>query len=175
MAKGLPYSTSRGNPTAVPTVRRFHYPVNAVTIATATITTGNGSGTVVIGDFPEGNILFLGGISYLQFSTADADVGATWDGSYAIGTTADANVDLSTTSDKNLIDVATIAAATAKLSPLTRGASAAAASQVFDNTDGSLELNLNLIIDTADYADGATANFTVNGYVELVYIVLGDD
>ncbi len=176
MGKGLPYSNSRGNPTSVPTVRRFHYPVNAVTLATATVTTGNGSGTVVIGDFPEGNILFLGGISYLQFSTADADVAATWDGSYAIGTTADANVDnTSPTTDANLIAQATIAAATAKLSPVTRGASAADASEVFDNTDGSLEVNLNLIVDTADYADGATANFTVNGYVELVYIVLGDD
>ena len=46
---------------------------------------------------------------------------------------------------------------------------------IFDNTDGSLELNLNLLIDEPAITNDTTAAFSVNGVVHLAYVVLGDD
>lgn len=175
MPKGLPYSNRRGDPAASQNVRIVTYPVNALEVTvTAGASTAKGFGTVVLGDFPEGNILFMGGISYLQFSTTDTDAITTWDGDYSLGTTATADTTLDST-DVNLIASSPIGAATARVSPVARGASAADASEVFDNTDGSLEINLNVITDDDSITDSLAATFTVNGYVKLVFAVLGDD
>ena len=178
--KGLPYSNGRGLAAAAPVVRKYTYPVKNLSIAVTSVTTAAGFGTAVIGDFPEGNVLLLGGVAYLQFSSSDADLtSATWNGDYSVGTTATADVTLSGT-DINLINdgggsaaAVAVGPAVAKTSPVTRGEGAAM--DLFDNTDGSLELNLNLLVDAADIGDSATADVLVNGYVTLVYIVLGDD
>jgi len=176
MSKGLPYSTSRGAAAATPVVRKTIIPVKALAFNVASITTGAGSGTAVLGDFPQGNILFLGATSYLRFSTADADItSAVWEGNYGIGTTADADVTLSGT-DINLTGTGTapdVGPAVDKISPVTRAVGSTVT--IFDNTDGALEINLNLLVDAGHIADGATAAFTVDGTVEIVYVVLGDD
>jgi hypothetical protein len=174
--KGLPYSNSRGVAADAPVVRKTTIPVRAVALSVASITTGAGSGTVVLGDFPEGNILFLGASSYLRFSTTDADItSAVWEGDYGIGTTADADVTLSGT-DINLTGTGTpapIGPAVDKISPVTRAVGSTVT--IFDNTDGALEVNLNVLVDAAHIGDGVTASFTVDGAVEIVYVVLGDD
>lgn len=172
MSKGLPYSNSRGNNLSVPTVRKITYPVKNLSITAAAGVAAAGFGTAVLGYFPEGNILVLGGISYLQFLTSDADIIATWVGNYSVGTVPNADVTLTGT-DVDLITSSAISAATAKLSPITRGVGAAVA--LFDSTDSSLELNLNLLIADASFTDSQSAIFTANGYVQLVYTVLGDD
>lgn len=138
--------------------------------------TGVGYGSAVIGDLPEGNILLLGAVAYLQFTKAASASGitATFDGDFSIGTTATADATLSTT-DANIIASTALGAATAGVSPVVRGVSAVpAVSTVLDNTDGSLELNLNLIIDDAA-TSGDDQDLTVTGYADLVYAVLGDD
>jgi hypothetical protein len=165
---------AHGAAATVPTFQRVTYPVKNVTVNVAAAAAGVGFGTVVIGDLPEGNVLYVGGVAYLQFLTADADIGATWTGAYGVGTTPDADGSLATT-EINLIGSSAIAAATAKLSPVTRGVSAADSSEVFDNTDNALEINLNLTVTAADITDASAADFTVNGYVQLVFIVMGDD
>lgn len=167
--KGLIRSLSRGPKAQAPIVRQaFVLNDLAITVDGAT---GVGFGTVVAGDFPEGNILFLGGISYLQFYSADVGVTTTWTGNYGVGSTATADATLSTT-DVDLIASGAISAATAGLSPVTRSSNATVV--MLDNTDGSLELNLNFIVaDATISADDVP--FVVDGYIELVYIVLGDD
>lgn len=171
--KGLPRSMAHAAAATSPTFQRVTYPVKNVTVTVAAAAAGVGFGTAVIGDLPEGNVLYVGGVAYLQFSTADADIGATWTGSYGIGTAPDADGSLAT-SEIDLIGSSSISAATAKLSPVTRGVSAADSSEVFNNTSGSLEVNLNLVVTAADIADASSADFTANGYVQLVYMVLGD-
>lgn len=180
MAKGLPRSLAHAVPGTELAPRRIRYTAKNLALTVVSITTGAGSGTVVLGDFPEGNILLLGGAAYLRFSTADADItSATWNGDYAIGTTPDANVTIDTT-DLDIINdgagspaAVAVGPAASKISPVTRGI--LNTTKLFDNTDGSLELNLNFLVDAGDIGDGATASFTVDGYVDLVYIVLGDD
>lgn len=168
--KGLPRSLSRG--VSQLSIVRQAIPVTAKAISLAG-TTGVGFGSVVIGDLPEGNILFLGAVSYMKFTTADADVQATFDGDYSIGSAPTADVTLSG-SEVDIIQSTALGAATAGVSPVARGTNAAAiCGTVLDNTDGSLELNLNLLIDDANIS--GTGDFTVTGALELVYVVLGDD
>ena len=132
-----------------------------------------GFGSAVLTALPEGNFVLLGCVCNLQFDSVDADVAATWEGDYSVGTTATADSTLATT-EIDIIASTAIAAATAKLSPITRGASSATEnSAVFDNTDGSLELNLNMLMDDADIADDA--DMIVNGTVHLAIVMLGDD
>lgn len=170
MAKGLPRSLARGK--GKTTVRKHLVKVKDVTVNVAAAASGVGFGTAVIGDLPEGNILLLGAVSYIQATTADADIGATWDGDYSIGSAPDANGTLAS-GEVDIIPSSAFGAATAKASPVARGANATAV--MLDNTDGSLELNLNVLVDAADIADASAADFVVNGVVELLYAVMLDD
>jgi hypothetical protein len=165
--KGMIRSLAR-NPFAQP-VRKLSIPVRNVALAIAG-TTGVGFGSVVIGDLPPGNILFLGAVAYMQFTTADGDVVATYDGDYAIGSTptADATV---TGTDADIVALTALGAATAGVSPVARGTNATQV--ILDNTDGSLELNLNVLIDDANIS--GTGDFLVSGVLHIAFTVLGDD
>lgn len=170
MAKGLPRSLSRATPLEA-TIRKIRIAISGtVSVSGAT---GVGFGSAVIGELPEGNILFLGAVSYLTLAKTSGATGvtATFDGDYSIGSTATADATLSGT-DANIIPSTSLGAATAGVSPTARGSCATAA--VLDNTDGSLELNLNVIIDDANI-NAADQSLTISGSVELSYVVLGDD
>ena len=167
--KGLVRSLSRGSQSRQ-VVHKVSYPLKALAISVAG-TSGVGWGTVVLGDLPEGNILVLGAVSYLKVTSADADITAVFTGNYGVGSTATADATLTGT-DVNVLPSTAISAATLGVSPLTRAVSTAAPA-VLDNTDGSLELNLNLII--ADAEISGTADCTLDGVVYLSFVVLGDD
>ena len=167
--KGFARSMARAAKTRAAIVKQTLKITNAqVSVAGAS---GVGFGTVVIGGLPQGNILFLGAVSYLQFnSQSDADVQAAYDGDYSIGTAPTADATLSG-SEVDIIPSTALGAATAGLSPLSRGSNATQV--ILNNTDGSLELNLNLLIDDANISGAAT--FLANGTLDVAYIVLGDD
>lgn len=173
MSKGLPRSTSRGAPQRQEIIKQ------TITIRDLPVTvdgaTGVGFGSAVAGDFPEGNILFLGAVSYIQATgPTSASLGDTWNGDYGFGTTPAGDATI-TGADIDIIGSTPIGPAVAEASPRTRGTSVTATNAaVLDNTDGSLEINLNLLVDDADIgADDLV--FTVNGELHLSYIVLGDD
>jgi hypothetical protein len=144
------------------------------TVDVTATSTAVGFGTTVIGDLPEGNILLLGAVMYLSLagSGADADLAATWDGDFSVGTTATADVTLDGT-DVNIIPSSALGAATAEVSPTVRAVNAT--QSILDNTDGSLELNLNVLIDAANIVDDATVTLTASGTLQLVYVVMLDD
>jgi hypothetical protein len=173
MAKGLPRSLANAKAGTEQTPRRVRYTAkNLALTITGGASTAVGAGTVVLGGLPQGNILLLGGVGYLQFSSAAAAVATDWEGDFAIGTTADANSTLAA-GDVDIIASTEIGAATSKVSPLIRCTRTTAA--VIDNTANDLELNLNVLTDDNDVTDVTAAAFLVNGYLDLVYIVLGDD
>lgn len=171
MGKGLPRSRSRGNPLAQP-ISKVTIPVRDVAM-TVDGASGVGFGTAVVGDLPEGNILILGAVSYLSFaaSGSEANLDADWEGDYGIGSTPAGDATI-TGADVDIIPSTAIEAATAEVSPRTRGAGAA--QTVLDNTDGSLEINVSLLVDDANIGADDIA-FTVNGEIFLAYITLGDD
>lgn len=168
--KGLLRSLSR-NKTRQPIAKETFVAKNLlITLAGAT---GVGYGSVVIGDFPEGNIQVMGCVALLKFSKSTAaGVVDTFDGDFSIGTTPTADATLNGT-EVNIVPSTALGAATSGVSPLVRGASTTFGT-IYDNTDGSLELNLNLLIDDANIsADGQI--LAANGIVCISYIVYGDD
>lgn len=174
MGKGLPRSHSRGGFAGA--AKPFNvYRASALPI-TVDGASGVGWGTAVLGDFPEGNILFLGAVAYMTFTgPTSANLGDTWSGDFGIGTTPADDGTISV-GDVDIIPSTAVGPAVAEVSPRTRGTQAdgALAGQVFDNTDGSLELNLNLLIDDADIgADGIA--MTADGVLLISVSVLGDD
>lgn len=173
MSKGLIRSLGRAAPLAAPAVQRVTYPVRSLALTvTGGATTNLGLGSAVIGALPEGNVLLLGSVSYMQFTTASANAIATWAGFYSVGHSINAAQDLTLT-DASMIGKATIAAAVAKASAVTRGTGLTAV--ILDNTDKTLNLNLNMLTADNSVTDSLTAPFVVNGYIQLAYIVLGDD
>lgn len=167
MGKGLPRSLARGK--GKTTVRKHVVKFTDLAVSVAG-TSGVGFGSAVIGDFPEGNILILGAAGYASLYTADADVQATFDGDIAVGTTP-ADDGTVTGADVNILPSTALGAATSGQSPTVRSVSATAA--MVDNTDGSLEMNLNVLIDDANIS--GTGSFTATGYVEVLYAVMLDD
>ena len=172
MNRGLPRSLRRGqNRSTQPATAKIVLAVNSSMVVDGATTPGDGQ--IVIGGLPEGNLLILGAVAYMQFAAGGAEAGLvdSWEGDYSIGTTPDAGDDLTGT-DADIVAITALAAATVEVSPRTRGVGNAPA--VIDNTDGSAELNLNLLVDDADIsADGIP--MTVVGELFLIYTVLGDD
>lgn len=168
--KGLPRSSSRGAAKQQEIVKQT-FPIKNLTVACLATSTAVGIGASVIGDFPAGNILFLGASASIIFSGsgADSNLVDTWNGDYAVGTTPNADGTLSGT-EVNIIASTAIGPAVAEVAPAANGNNATQA--FFDNTDNSLELNLNVLIDAADITDNATVNLTANGYVTVAYIVM---
>ena len=174
MTKGLERSLSRGDALKKGAVKDI-FVLNAAAI-TIDGATGIGVGTIVLGDFPEGNVLFLGATGYISIAGpgGDADLVDTWEGDYGVGTTPadDATI---TAGDIDIVGSTALGPAVAEVSPRTRGISVNAdTGEVHDNTDGSLELNLNVLIDDADIsADGIVCSAT--GEITVAYMMLGDD
>lgn len=170
--KGLQRSLSRG-----PAAGKGASPKRMAKAALAvamTGATGVGWGTAVIGDFPEGNILFLGAVAYCSLDEdGDAGIVDTFDADFSVGTTA-ADDGTLTAGDVDIIPSTTIAQAVSGVTPSARAEHAAATTGVvFDNTDGSLEINLNLLIDDADISADVPVLATYD--VAISYVVLGDD
>lgn len=172
MGKGLPRSTSRNVPQRQEIIRQT---VRIDTTFDITGATGVAQfATKVVGDLPEGNILFLGAVSYLAFSgpVGSANLTEDWEGDYAFGSAATANTTLDN-AEVDLIPSTQIGPATAEV--ITRKRATNATQVVLDNTDGSLEINLNIVVDANEVSNLATVTFTVEGELFLSYIVLGDD
>ena len=172
MGKGLPRSLARGAPQRKDIIRQVVKIDHSVAVTATGVAVG--FGTSVIGDLPEGNILFLGAVGYLQLSGSgsDANLDATWDGDFSVGTAPTADVTLSG-AEVDILGSTALGAATAEVSPRVRAVNATQA--MLDNTDGSLELNLNVLIDAANIVDGATVNLTARGTLQLAYVVMLDD
>lgn len=171
--KGLIRSLSRGSAIRQEVVKT-DLKLNALSLEVDGLADAVGFGTVVIGGLPKGNLLLLGAVAYMQFTKATSATGiqATFDGDYAIGTVPTADADFGETGEADIIPSTALGAATAGVSPRARGANATQV--MLDNTDGSLELNLNVLIDNANISADNQA-MTVTGILHLAYIVLGTD
>lgn len=170
MSKGLPRSLANAKGKHTVKVEKFKLPPTVTVTSTGAAV---GFGTAQISDFPEGNILVFGALANAQFYTADGDIAATFDGDFAIGTAPTADADFGDTGEANIIASTAFGAATAGLSPALRASMVTPV--MFDNTDGSLEINLNVLVDAANIADDSSAVFTVTGDVWIAYAVMGDD
>ncbi len=172
MGKGLPRSHS-GDPANRNVVKQtFVADALAVSVVGAS---GAGFGSAVIGDLPEGNIVLLGAVAYFTISGpgGNADLGDTFQGDFGVGTIPMGDATISD-GDEDIIQETAMAAATAEIGPRTRATHLAAdVGEIHDNTDGSLELNVNVLVDDGDIS--GTVPMTIMGELTLLYSVLGDD
>lgn len=171
MGKGLPRSLGR-TPAIDAPVKKMRLNVNeslSFTGATAAAVFA----TAVLSGLPEGNVQVLGAAANLTFTgPTSANLLDDFQGDYGLGTTpADDNT--ITAGDVDIIGSTAIPAATAEVSAGVRGVNATPA--IFDNTDGSLEINLNVLLDADEVTNAETVAIAVTGTVDLIYTVLGDD
>lgn len=169
MAKGLPKSLRNAKQTS--SVR--HIKINK-TVTVSSVSTAAGFGTTIFGDFLEGNISFLGAVAYVQISGSgtDANLAGNFEGDFSIGTAPTTDVTLNG-SEVDIIASTALPAATNEIGVRTRAANATPL--IFDNTNNSLEINLNVLIDAANIVDDSSVVLTVVGDLFINYIVLGDD
>lgn len=142
------------------------------TIVITSVSTAVGFGTLILGDFAAGNIIYMGVAGLIGFagSGSDANLVDTWEGDFSLGSTATADVTLDGT-DVDLLASTAIAAATAEVVAPFRMAGVAAP-VMLDNVDGALEINLNMLIDAAHIGDDQSVTITLSGTIELAYTVL---
>lgn len=173
MTKGLPKSLSRGPALKKPIINQTIRV--RTTVAVFAAATGVGFGTVALCALPEGNVLFLGAVSNLRFSAISADSAnaiAAFNGDYAVGSTADADGTLSG-NEVNFVASTALGPAVARVTPFARGSGATQV--VLDNTAKTLNINLNVLVDAADITDATTVTLTVEGTLDIAYLMLGDD
>lgn len=143
----------------------------ASTPVTVANTTGASFGNVKLYDFPAGRIYLLGGSSSLTFTWTGEDIAATGSGDYSIGSTGTADATLNSTD----VDMQ---ASTAMLDPFVSGVGTGsgvfASPAAFDGTATAIDMYLNMIIDDADVADGASDTVLVSGTVKFAWVDFGD-
>jgi hypothetical protein len=170
MGKGLPRSLSRG-PEAKQEIVRKRIAINE----TITFTGDSGNaifGTAVVGDYVEGNVAHIAAVANLTLTGPTSDnLTDDFQGDVSFGTTPADDATL-TGADVDIIASAAIPAATSEVAAVRATGSTTA---VFDNTDGSLEINMNILLDADEVTDGEDVDITVTGELWLVYTMLGDD
>lgn len=173
MGKGYPRGLARGVAQSSQLRRRLFIPLVNKAVTITDPGGANAGWTVELGDFPEGNILFDGAVMNISLTKNDADLTDTFTGNVALGTAPTADATLNG-SEVNLIPSTAITTAVAGVSAVKRYASTTTETgAIHDNTDGSLEVNLNGYI--ADAAISADAALLVNGWVCILYSVINDD
>lgn len=172
MSKGLRRSISRGSKLSQSIIKQtFRFKDAAIEVDGAS---GVGFGSLILGDLPEGNIMFLGAAINMAFLEADAGIVDTFSGDFSVGTTPADDGTLSL-GDVDIIPSTAIGAAVAGAILTVRAThTAAVTGTVYDNTAGALELNFNMLIDDASISADDTI-VTLNGELYIAYIMLGDD
>ncbi len=170
MSKGLIRSQERGA-ALEQKITKMTLSLDGLAMA-ITEDTAIGWGTVVVGGLPEANILLLGLVMDATLTASGTGIEADFAGSVALGTVATADDDITTpaTNDDMLTSTAYSAADTSVATFKVDNAT----SVIIDNTDGTAEINLNVIIDDAGVA-GDVGVLTAAGALYIVYVTLGDD
>lgn len=169
MSHGLNRSLARSVPLDA-RVRKQTVMINS--LAMTIEESGNiGFGFSVAGNFPKGNVLFLGAVAGLSF-TASGAIAGNWNGDYSVGSTGTTSQTLTGT-EIDIIASTSIAAGGLTV-PTTRGVTEAASKALFlDNTDGSLGINVSVLVDAVDIS--ANSPMVVSGNLFLSYVMLLTD
>ena len=170
--KGLLRSLSRAPESRQLLIKR-EIAVSEVVTVSAT-GTAIGFGTAVIGNLPEGNLVLLATLATLAFagSGSDDNLADDWSGDFSLGTTPADDATISG-ADVDLLASTALDTASSEVHAAARYTNVATA--IIDNTAGTGEVNLNILIDAADITDDESVDITVTGTVYLLFTVLGDD
>jgi hypothetical protein len=128
---------------------------------------------------PRGDLIVVGGYLHLDAIKVGADILAAFVLSYGLGTVAQADNDLVDAGDVDLKTLTTLAAATAGVSPHSKGGlnganvlASGGATNYLDNNAGTLAVFLNMTLPDASVT-GPLSSLRVKGSLRLVTIGLG--
>lgn len=173
MTKGLHRTLTRGNHEVRQHINRMHVSVENVPISMYGNPGGYNTGSVVVGDFPKGNILLLGSVSYMEFAgPGSLNLADDWQGYYSIGTNPNAS-GMPGSSGRDIVDLGTLSPAVGEM--VARKRVIKDKTSMLDNTDHSLEINFNLVIADLDITDTETVVITATGNLQLAFIALHSD
>lgn len=176
MSKGLQRSLSRG-PLQGRGLIKERIQLNSTDLIynVQAIASGSGGGGANIFTLPEGNVFIVGAACSLNFrgNGSEANLVDTWSGDFSIGTAQAAAGELLTGARGDIIASTALAAATAEVSPTTRGAGGGIG--IIDNTAADQALFLNTLIDASDQVDNTTVAIEARGFIDIAYFLLGDD
>jgi hypothetical protein len=146
--------------------------VNRLPVTVAAAGAGVGFGTAVLGALPTGFLCITQTKASLAFSTSDTDLAATFNGDFSVGSAPDADGALAG-AEIDVVPSTSMGPAVARVTPAATGRRAVGSGALFlDNTAGSLELNLNVLVDAADITDATNGIVLVTGLVQLMIGVL---
>lgn len=166
MARGSPRSLERANIVTQPFVVS-----NRVSVSIDG-SSGAGWGTAVIGGLPEGFLSLKAAVAAVTvLGTGGTGIAATWSGDVAVGTTPTADNTLGGT-DVNVTASTAIGPAVAGV--IGRVSALGSTAVLLDNSGGSLELNLNVLVDDANVS-GTEGTLDIDVVVWLDMTILGDD
>lgn len=126
-----------------------------------------GFGTKHLDDFPVGHIYIQGAIARIGFEKQDANIITTWSGSFSVGSTPTADATLTGT-DANIIAEQAIGPAVAGRIVAARTPALPITPFSLDNSNGALELNLNMTVAAASITDSTTGVIRCFGSVDLI-------
>lgn len=148
-------------------------PIRGLQITNIDGLTGVAWGTAVLQGLREGNLLVLGAVLDITLTEASANITDTFDGDVSVGSAPTADTTLSG-AEVDVIPSTAMGAAVSSVNTIRAVSTSTECGTVLDNTGGTLELNLNLLIDDASInADDQV--LTADGYLAVSYIPLGDD
>ena len=170
MGKGFPRSLKRGPETRQELIKKRI--VISAEMEFTGVTDTAVFATAVLSDFVEGNVFLLGAVANLTFTgPTSANLTNDYQGDVSIGAAPTADVTLNG-AEVNIIPSTAIPAATAEVSSVR---STNATPVVLDNTDGSLEININVSLDANEVTNAEAVTITVTGDLWVVYTMMGDD
>lgn len=170
--KGLPRTNRRGASRSAAVRDQFR--ISNLTVPITDPGAAIAYGSVDTGlRFPQGNLLMHGFIFYGDVFSSSANIIDTFTCTIGFGSTATADATLTGT-DINIAGTTTSGTATSKKTPIIRCAGIQTQNgNLFDNTDNQFITYLNMTIPDASIS--GSANVIVNGSIEVVYTILGDD
>lgn len=170
--KGLKRSLDRGNSLEQHIIKST-LQMDALFLPMTNVPFDTAWGTIALDRFKKGNVLFLGARADIIFAKTDANISNTFEGIFSFGTEpSTSNADL-VGAFADLIPAFLLGPASSGVTSNERAWSLTQAGEVFDNTDSSLDVNLNIhIFDDSIFNHSA---LLVTGNITTAYLLLGDD
>jgi hypothetical protein len=172
MAKGIPRSLSRSKVSGFQNMKASldNAPLS---VSAAGVDIGFGSLSVDDLVLPEGDIIVLGIVANLSFTSEDANIDETWSGDFSIGTASTDDADLVDDAEANLLPSTAIGPAVADVIASARySAVPVEASQILD-LDAPSPIKINMLVDAADITDASTGVINVSGGISIAFVKLG--
>jgi hypothetical protein len=146
-----------------------------IPLSVSAVGAGVGFGSLSLDDLalPEGDVIVLGIVANLSFTSEDANIAATWSGDFSIGTKATIDADLVDDDEANLLPSTAIGPAVADVIASARYAAVPVEAAQILELDAPEPLKINMLVDAANITDASTGVISVSGDVSVAFVKLG--